>query len=73
MLDAGASCDATPNECAPGLSCWFVFGPFHSFCGAQCTDVSECGAYGPDACCKRPGPQVTINVCLPVDGCDGGS
>lgn len=73
MLDAGASCDATPNECAPGLSCWFVFGPFHSFCGAQCTDVSECGAYGPDACCKRPGPQVTVNVCLPVDGCDGGS
>ena len=73
-LGPGASCDLEPQGCQPGMSCWLVFGPFKSFCGAICTNDSECGAYGPGACCKLPGPQVTTPVCLPVDAgiCDAG-
>jgi hypothetical protein len=72
MLGPGSPCDAFPTECAAGLSCWFVFGPYHNWCGAVCGDVSECGAYGVNACCKHPGPQVTFNVCLPEEACDAG-
>lgn len=70
----GQSCDGEPMSCEPGLDCWFVFGPFKSFCAALCTDASECGAYGPGACCVVPGPQVMDPVCLPADAgvCDGG-
>lgn len=70
----GESCDGDPMSCQPGLACWFVFGPFKSFCAATCTSVSDCGAYGPGACCQLPGPQVTIPVCLPRDAgvCDAG-
>ena len=74
MLGPGASCDLDPQGCQTGLSCWFVFGPFKNFCAGLCASDSECGAYGPGACCKLPGPPVTIPVCLPVDAgvCDAG-
>ncbi|MFZ5441300.1 MAG: hypothetical protein ACOZQL_14930 [Myxococcota bacterium] len=74
-LSPGASCDERPGDCDPrlNLSCWFVFGPYKSYCGAACTDVSECGAYGAGACCKLPGPQVTQTVCLPEIACDAGT
>ena len=73
-LGPGASCDREPQSCAPGMQCWLVFGPFQNFCAATCSDARECGAYGPDACCQVPGPQVTIPVCLPKDAgvCDAG-
>lgn len=74
-LGPGASCDEQPADCDPtrNLSCWFVFGPYRSYCGGSCTDVAECGAYGAGACCKLPGPQVTQPVCLPEIACDGGT
>ena len=72
-LGPGELCEDPLRSCAPGLNCWFVFGPFHSWCGATCTDVSECGASGPGACCKLPGPQVSVTVCLPEAACDAGS
>ncbi|MDP1829599.1 MAG: hypothetical protein Q8L48_40405 [Archangium sp.] len=74
-LGPGASCDAQPQGCEPGLACWFVFGPYKNFCAGFCGSDSECGAYGAGACCKLPGPQVTTPVCLPFDAgvCDAGS
>lgn len=73
-LGPGASCDREPLSCAPGTDCWLVYGPFTSFCGAICSGVHDCGAYGAGACCQVPGPQVTLPVCLPRDAgvCDGG-
>ncbi|MFT3709922.1 MAG: hypothetical protein QM817_20010 [Archangium sp.] len=72
-LPPGGSCDGRYQDCAPGLDCWLVFGPFKNYCAAICADVSECGAYGPNACCKVPGPQVMTPVCLPEIACDAGS
>jgi hypothetical protein len=72
-LTEGAACDGRYEDCRPGLDCWLVFGPFKSYCAALCTDVSECGAYGVNACCKVPGPQVMTPVCLPEIACDGGN
>lgn len=71
-LGPGASCDGRFSDCRSDLACWFVFGPYKSWCGALCTDVSQCGEYGPNACCKVPGPQVMDPVCLPEPACDGG-
>lgn len=73
-LGPGESCDQAATSCQPGTNCWFVFGPYRSFCAAQCSDVSQCGDYGPGACCQLPGPQVTIPVCLTRDAgvCDAG-
>lgn len=73
-LGPGASCDANLTACQPGLSCWFVFGPYTNFCAGRCNDASECGAYGAGACCRVPGPQVTTPVCLPYNSgvCDAG-
>lgn len=70
----GASCDQNAQGCEPGLSCWFVFGPYTNFCAATCADSSQCGAYGVGACCTLPGPQVSTPVCLPFDAgrCDAG-
>lgn len=72
-LTEGAACDGRFTDCRPGLECWFVFGPFKSYCAALCADVSQCGAYGANACCKIPGPQVMTPVCLPEIACDGGN
>lgn len=75
-LGPGELCNTGSDgaSCESGLSCWFVFGPFKSYCAATCTDVAECGAaYGANACCKVPGPQVTLTVCLPQEACDAGS
>lgn len=74
-LGPGVSCDGAPQSCEPPMACWFVFGPYKSFCGGTCNDDSECGAYGAGACCTLPGPQVTQPVCLPFDAgvCDAGS
>ena len=73
-LPPGAECESAPAACDPtlGLRCWFVFGPYRYWCGGDCSDVSECGAYGAGACCKVPGPQVSQAVCLPADACDAG-
>lgn len=72
-LSEGELCDGRYTDCRPGLDCWFVFGPFKSYCAALCTDVTECGAYGANACCKVPGPQVMTPVCLPEIACDAGN
>lgn len=72
-LTEGALCDGRYTDCRAGLECWFVFGPFKSYCAALCNDVSQCGAYGANACCKVPGPQVMTPVCLPEVACDGGN
>lgn len=72
-LPPGGECDGRFQDCAPGLDCWFVFGPFKSYCSAICFDASQCGAYGPNACCRVPGPQVMTPVCLPEIACDAGS
>ncbi|MDP3500282.1 MAG: hypothetical protein Q8S33_08120 [Myxococcales bacterium] len=66
------NCSDAPADCAAGTDCWFVFGPFRSYCAATCTDVSQCGAYGAGACCRLPGPQAMENVCLTAEVCDGG-
>lgn len=72
-LGPGVPCDGRFSDCRPELACWFVFGPYKSWCGALCTDVSQCGDYGPNASCKVPGPQVMDPVCLPEAACDAGS
>lgn len=73
-LGPGAGCDGMFQSCEPPMQCWFVFGPFKSFCGDFCTSDSDCGAYGVGSCCTLPGPQVTTPVCLPRDAgiCDAG-
>lgn len=74
-LGPGALCQEAPLSCEPPMECWFVFGPYTSFCASTCRDDSDCGAYGVGACCKLPGPQVSEPVCLPFDAgvCDAGS
>lgn len=72
FLGPGDDCGMAPNDCGPGMMCWFVFGPFRNYCAATCTDVAQCGAYGPGACCRLPGPQAMENVCLTSTVCDGG-
>lgn len=71
-LGHGENCTDAPSECIAGTNCWFVFGPFRSYCAATCTDVAQCGAYGAGACCRLPGPQAMENVCLTAEVCDGG-
>lgn len=72
FLGPGDDCGMTPGDCGPGLMCWFVFGPFRNYCATTCTDVAQCGAYGPGACCRLPGPQAMENVCLTSTVCDAG-
>lgn len=72
LLGPGDDCGLAPNDCGQGMTCWFVFGPFKNYCAATCTDVAQCGAYGPGACCRLPGPQAMENVCLTSAVCDGG-
>lgn len=74
LLGPGDWCDSAPQLCQPGLVCWFVLGPFRSVCSGTCTASTDCGAYGAGACCKLPGPQATMPVCLPFDAgvCDAG-
>lgn len=71
-LGHGDDCSMEPSGCIANTTCWFVFGPFKSFCAATCTDVGECSAYGAGACCRLPGPQAMENVCLTASVCDGG-
>ena len=59
------------REAEAPMACWFVFGPFKSFCGAMCTDDSQCGAYGPRVL-QVAWAASDHAVCLPIDAgiCD---
>lgn len=61
----GELCGMLPNICDQVLECWLVISAGEYICTQPCADASECGAYGPDACCERPGFQTLETVCLP--------
>jgi hypothetical protein len=64
----GAPCagDVTHGfSCAAGFACWQLLPEDVNICTAECTSATECGAYGPGACCARPGFQTLTTVCIP--------
>ena len=67
----GELCGELPNICAPELECWLVISSGNYLCTQPCADASECTAYGPGACCERPGFQTLETVCLgpEIDEC----
>ncbi len=59
--DAGVSVP----YCATGLECWELLMSGVLMCTEECAEASNCGAYGPDPCCRRPGFQTLTTVCIP--------
>ncbi len=56
---------ATGFYCAAGFECWQLIPSETNICTMQCASATECTAYGPNACCTRPGFQTLTTVCIP--------
>ncbi len=69
----GEYCDQFPSGCSAPNECWLLIGPNRAICTRVCTTPTDCGEFGPGACCQLPGPQVTTPVCVPAGkgGCPG--
>jgi hypothetical protein len=61
----GQACGSPPDFCAPGLECWQLLDSNEFICTESCESAAGCGAYGPGACCARPGFQTLETVCIP--------
>jgi hypothetical protein len=59
--DAGVSVP----YCAAGLECWELLMSGVLMCTEECAEATQCSAYGPEACCRRPGFQTLTTVCIP--------
>jgi hypothetical protein len=51
--------------CQGDLECWLLATSNFYLCTQECATAAECGDYGPNACCKRPGFQTLTTVCIP--------
>jgi hypothetical protein len=61
------------GACREGLVCMpIAWDGWQGRCIAPCADASECGAYGPGACCAPPGPQIIERHCIPLAASPGG-
>jgi hypothetical protein len=72
-LFEGADCQGRFSDCQLPLQCVMILPPFAFTCTDVCANVTECGAYGAQACCRVPNPQEFRSMCLPARFCDGGS
>ncbi len=60
----GDPCDGV-QLCRDGLQCQWLSESAVSICTEPCDSATECGAYGPDACCMNPCWQGACPICIP--------